>query len=96
MTGAVGAAAQAATGGGSSTIEVLPGGATNVPTEEVTVDDPASLVGPSGGVSSSTEAVDDGGTVEPEVILGHPMLWAPGDVSLDEAMSTACWALTQA
>jgi hypothetical protein len=34
--------------------------------------------------------------VEPEVILGHPTLRAPRDVSLDEAMGTARWALTQA
>jgi hypothetical protein len=47
-------------------------------------------------VSSSTEAADDGDGVEPKVILEHPMLMAPGDVSLDEAMGTAHWALTQA
>jgi hypothetical protein len=47
-------------------------------------------------VSSSTEAADDGDGVEPEVILEHPMLMAPGDVSLDEAMGTAHWALTRA
>jgi hypothetical protein len=34
--------------------------------------------------------------VEPEVIMGHPMLMAPRDVSLDKAMGTAHWALTQA
>jgi hypothetical protein len=39
---------------------------------------------------------DDDSTVEPEVILGHPMLRAPGDVSFDEAMGMARWALTQA
>jgi hypothetical protein len=49
-----------------------------------------------GGASSSTEATNGGGTVEPEVILGHPTLRAPGDISLDEAMGTAHWALTQA
>jgi hypothetical protein len=31
-----------------------------------------------------------------EVILGHPTVRAPGDVSLDEAMGIAHWALTQA
>jgi hypothetical protein len=72
------------------------GGATNVTTEEVAADDPASLAGLSGGVSFSTEAADDGDAVEPEVILGHPTLRAPRDVSLDEAMGTARWALTQA
>jgi hypothetical protein len=34
--------------------------------------------------------------VEPEVILWHPTLRAPRDVSLDEAMGMARWALTQA
>jgi hypothetical protein len=34
--------------------------------------------------------------LEPEVILGHSTLRAPGDVSLDEAMGMAHWALTQA
>jgi hypothetical protein len=34
--------------------------------------------------------------MELEVILGHPMLRALGDVSLDEAMGTAHWVLTQA
>jgi hypothetical protein len=33
--------------------------------------------------------------MEPEVILGHPTLRAPEDVSLNEAMGTAHWALTQ-
>jgi hypothetical protein len=31
-----------------------------------------------------------------EAIFGHPPLRAPGDVSLDEAMGTAHWALNQA
>jgi hypothetical protein len=62
----------------------------------VAIDDPASSAGPSGGASSSTKAADDGGAMELEVILGHPTLRAPGDVSLDEAMGTARWVLTQA
>jgi hypothetical protein len=33
---------------------------------------------------------------EPKVILGHPILRAPGDVSLDEAMGMAHWAVNQA
>jgi hypothetical protein len=32
--------------------------------------------------------------VEPEVILGHPTLRAPRDVSPDEAMGTFSWVLT--
>jgi hypothetical protein len=73
---------------------VLLGGATNVTTKEVAADDPAISAGPSGGTSSSTEAADNGGAVEPEVILGHPTLRAPRDVSLDEAMGTFSWVLT--
>jgi hypothetical protein len=60
----------------------------------VAADDPAISAGPSGGTSSSTEAADNGGAVEPEVILGHPTLRAPRDVSLDEAMGTFSWVLT--
>jgi hypothetical protein len=33
---------------------------------------------------------------EPKVILGHPILRAPGDVSLDEVMGMAHWAVNQA
>jgi hypothetical protein len=33
---------------------------------------------------------------EPEVVLGHPLLRAPGDVSLDETMSMTHGALNQA
>jgi hypothetical protein len=42
------------------------------------------------------EAIDDNDIVEPEVILGHPTLRDPRDVSLDEAMGTTRWALTVA
>jgi hypothetical protein len=75
---------------------VLPGGATNVTTEEVAADDPASSAGPLGGASFSTEVADDSGAVEPKVILRHPTIRALGDASLDEAMDTAHWVLTQA
>jgi hypothetical protein len=57
--------------------------------EEVASDDPASSAGPAGGASSSTVAADDGAGVLPVVILGHPMLRAPGDVSLNEAKGAA-------
>jgi hypothetical protein len=93
---AVGVVTQVATNGVSLASEVLRGGATNVTTEEVATDDPASLASLSGGTCFSTVATDDGGAMEPEVILGHPTLRAPGDVSLDEAMGTAHWTLTQA
>jgi hypothetical protein len=91
ITGAadvMGATAQVAAGGGSLASEVLPRGATNVTTEEVATDDPASSAGPSGGACFSTETADDDGAMEPEVILGHPMLRSLEDVSLDEAMGT--------
>jgi hypothetical protein len=44
-------------------------------------------------MSFSTKAADDGG-VEPDVILGHPTRRALRDVSLDEAIGMARWALT--
>jgi hypothetical protein len=85
------------TGGGSPAPEVLSEGDTNVLAEEVAASDPAASTGPVGGTFPSTAVADDDVTVEePGVILGHPMLRAPGDVSRDEAMGTACWALTQA
>jgi hypothetical protein len=74
--------------------EVLPEGDTNVTVEEVVAGDPTGSTGLAGGASSSTIAVDNGATVESEVILEHPTLRAPGDVSHDEAMGTAHWALT--
>jgi hypothetical protein len=61
----------------------------------VAVDDPASLADQSGGACFYNKAADDGGAVEPEVILGHPTHRAPGDVSLNEAMGTTRLALTQ-
>jgi hypothetical protein len=85
-----------ATGGGSPATEVLPEGDTNVTVEEVAAGDPAGSTGPTGGASSSTVAVNDGTAMESEVILGHPMLRAPRDVSLDGSTGTARWALTQA
>jgi hypothetical protein len=92
---AAGAFMQAATGGGSPASGVLPGGATNVTSEEVATDNPASSAGPSGGACFSTETTD-GSTMEHKVILGHPMLRSPRDVSLDKAMGVAPWVLTQA
>jgi hypothetical protein len=93
---AAGATTQAGIGAGSLTFKVLPASATNVTTEEVAADDPASSAGLLGVTCFSTKAADDGGAVVPEVILGQPMLRAPGDVSLNEAMGTAHWVLTQA
>jgi hypothetical protein len=93
---AMGAAAQVAAGAESPTPEVLPEGDMNIMVEEVAAGDPVGSIVPTGGASSSTVAANDGAAVESEVILGHPMLRAPRDVSLDEAMGMAHWALTQA
>jgi hypothetical protein len=82
---------------GSLAPEVLPKGDTNVTEEEVADGDSAALIGPVWGVFPSTTVADDDIIVEESgIILGHPMLRALGDVSLDEAMGTARWALTQA
>jgi hypothetical protein len=48
------------------------------------------------GVASTSTVVGDDIVDEPEAIQWHPLLRAPGDVSLDEAMGTARWALNQA
>jgi hypothetical protein len=85
------------TGGGSQAPEVLPEGDTNVMAKEVAIGDPTASTGLAGGAFPSTAATDDNIAMEePGVILGHPTLRAPGDVSLDEAMGTVRWALTQA
>jgi hypothetical protein len=77
--------------------EVLLEGDTNVMMEEVAACDPAASTGPAGGAFPSSVAVDDDITMEePGLILGHPMLRAPRDVSLGEAMGMARWVLTQA
>jgi hypothetical protein len=82
---------------GCLTPEVLPESDTNVMVGEMVASDPAASTGPARGVSPSTTVADDDVVVEESgVILGHPMLRAPGDVSLDEATGTAHWALTQA
>jgi hypothetical protein len=85
------------TDGGFLTPEVLPEGDTNITTEEVATGDPTASIGSAGGVFPSIIAADDDVTVEEHgVILRHPMLRAPRNVSLDEAMGMAHWAHTQA
>jgi hypothetical protein len=77
--------------------EVLPEGDTNVTAKEVATGNPAALTGPAEGAFPSTAAADDDVVVEePGVILGHPTLRAPGDVSLDDTLGMAHWVLTQA
>jgi hypothetical protein len=56
----------------------------------------ASSSRPQIGAASATVVADNNIMEEPEVIHGHPLLRAPGDVSPDEAMGTAQWALNQA
>jgi hypothetical protein len=72
--------------------------AASPPTHEAVSADATTLSGPTISTSSprpqgvaaaaSTDA-DNDIVGEPEVILGHPPLMAPGNVSLDEAMGTA-------
>jgi hypothetical protein len=94
---AEGVVAQVTIGSGSPSPEVLPEGCTNVTMEEVAASDPAASTGPSRGAFPSTAAADDDVAMEePGVILGHSTFRAPRDVSLDEAMDTAHWMLTQA
>jgi hypothetical protein len=73
--------------------------ATSSPTAgEVTDQDPAtssssppispSSLQPRVADASASAGADDNIMVEPEAILGHPPLRAPGDVSLDEVIGT--------
>jgi hypothetical protein len=74
--------------------------------DEVADQDPvASSFGPMANPSSPQSQVvaasasigdDDNITEEPEAVLGHPLLRALRDVSLNEVMGTVRWALTQA
>jgi hypothetical protein len=83
--------------GGTPTLEVLPEGDTNATVKEVATGDLAASTGPTGCTFPSTATHDDDIAVEePGVILGHPTLRAPREISLDEAMGTTRWALTQA
>jgi hypothetical protein len=89
-----GAVAQVVAGDGFLTLEVLPEGDINVTVGEMAAGDPTISTGPAGGASPSTTVADDDVDVEESrVILGHPMLRAPGVVSLDKVMGTACWCL---
>jgi hypothetical protein len=68
---------------------------------ETTTGGPAASPGPVVGVSSSSPcsatAVDATADVagESEVVMGHATFHMPDDVSLDEVVSTASWALSQ-
>jgi hypothetical protein len=95
--GAATAALEVVIGDGFPAPEVLPEGETNVTAGEMATGDPTASTGPMRGVSPSI-IVDDNDVIAEEsgVILGDPMLRAPRDVSLDEAMGTARWELTQA
>jgi hypothetical protein len=48
------------------------------------------------GTTTALVGVDVAAAEEPEVILGHPALRAPGDVSLSEAMGMTHWSINQA
>jgi hypothetical protein len=69
---------------------------------EVAVSGPTGLIGLTASAPSSplqmadataSVGADDDTIEEPEVILVHPILRAPMDVSLSEAMGTTHWAL---
>jgi hypothetical protein len=47
------------------------------------------------GAATALVGADDDAAEELEVILGHPILRAPGDVSLSKAMGTTHWVLNQ-
>jgi hypothetical protein len=66
---------------------------------ETTASGPASSCSLAVGTTSSgphAAAATDTAVEEPAMVLGHPILRAPSDVSLDEAMGTARWVLSQA
>jgi hypothetical protein len=52
----------------------------------------ASSLAPRAGAATGAAA---GAVVGPEVILGHPTLYAPDDIPLDEALSMSHRALSQ-
>jgi hypothetical protein len=45
--------------------------------------------------ATTSTGADDNAIKEPEVIMGHPGLRAPGTVSLSKAMGTTHFALNQ-
>jgi hypothetical protein len=89
--------------------EVVPDTSPKVEPEEVLAEEPVLAVHaaipspPHAAAGASSPAPDTaasaGAAVDavggPEVIMGHPTFHAPGDVSLDEAVSTALRALSQ-
>jgi hypothetical protein len=92
-------------GGRSSAPEVVPeveeetvvvtGAMSSSPVHESTASELATSPGPALGATSSGPQVattTDAATAiagEPEVFLGHPLLAAPGEISLDQAVATA-------
>jgi hypothetical protein len=48
------------------------------------------------GAATTSTVADDDIVEEPKVVLGHPLLRAPRDIALDEAIGMARWALNQA
>jgi hypothetical protein len=71
---------------------------------EAAASDPAASTSPANGAPSSSPRMaaatasagdDDNAIEEPEVIIGHPSLRAPGAISLSEAMGTTHFVLNQ-
>jgi hypothetical protein len=56
----------------------------------------ASTPQPQMGAATTSEVAGDDPVEEPEVVPGHPVLMASGDVSLDEVMGTTHRELHQA
>jgi hypothetical protein len=59
---------------------------------------PASPSSPQPQVAATSASVGTSDNImeEQEAVLGHPLLRASRDVSLNEAMDIICWALNQA
>jgi hypothetical protein len=72
---------------------VATGATTSSMAGEVAAGGPAASTGLR--ATTTSPIVNDNIVEEPKVILGHPVLRAPGDVSLDKAMGMAHWVLNQ-
>jgi hypothetical protein len=63
---------------------------------EVAVGGPAVTTGPAVGASSSAPGDDDNAVEEePEVVMGHPRLGAPGQVSVPEVVDMTLFPVHQ-
>jgi hypothetical protein len=95
---------EAAGGDGTPFPKTVPAMGTTTTAGEATADDPAASTGLATSAPSSPPQMasaialvgtDDNANEEPEVIMGHLSLRAPGDVSLFEVMGATHFALNQ-